>query len=105
VTNGLGQACGPSAALAPHHLVRHRFGLWEDAAFAAQAVQVMPPSSSLWLVIHGDADAIVPIEGSGQRTPQTVPHSELVRVQGAPHGLNLSHRQAFNAALRSFLRG
>lgn len=56
------------------------------------------------LVIHGDADAIVPIEGSGQRTHRAVPHSKLVTVSGAPHGLNVSHAQAFNEALLSFLR-
>lgn len=57
------------------------------------------------LVIHGDADAIVPIEGSGQRTHRAVAHSQLVIVNGAPHGLNVSHAQAFNEALLSFLRG
>jgi pimeloyl-ACP methyl ester carboxylesterase len=56
------------------------------------------------LVIHGDADAIVPIEGSGLRTHRAVAHSQLVRVNGAPHGLNVSHPQAFNEALLSFLR-
>ena len=56
------------------------------------------------LVIHGEADAIVPIEGSGQRTHRDVPHSQLVRVSGAPHGLNVSHAEAFNDALLSFLR-
>lgn len=56
------------------------------------------------LVIHGDADAIVPIEGSGLRTHLAVPHSQLVRVAGAPHGLNVSHAKAFNDALLSFLR-
>ena len=56
------------------------------------------------LVIHGDADAIVPIEGSGLRTHQAVAHSTLVRVPGAPHGLNVSHAQAFNEALLSFLQ-
>ena len=56
------------------------------------------------LVIHGEADAIVPIEGSGQRTHCAVIHSQLVRVNGAPHGLNVSHAQAFNEALLSFLR-
>ncbi len=56
------------------------------------------------LVIHGGADAIVPIEGSGQRTHHAVPHSKLVVVNGAPHGLNVSHAQAFNDALLSFLR-
>ena len=56
------------------------------------------------LVIHGEADAIVPIEGSGQRTHRAVGHSKLVRVSGAPHGLNVSHAQAFNDALLPFLR-
>ncbi len=57
------------------------------------------------LVIHGDADAIVPIEGSGLRTHRAVLGSKLVTVSGAPHGLNLSHAQAFNDALLWFLRG
>lgn len=56
------------------------------------------------LVIHGGADAIVPFEGSGQRTHHAVPHSKLVTVHGAPHGLNVSHAQAFNQALLSFLQ-
>ena len=56
------------------------------------------------LVIHGDADAIVPLAGSGQRSHRAVPHSQLVIVNGAPHGFNLSHAQAFNDALLSFLR-
>lgn len=56
------------------------------------------------LVIHGDADAIVPFEGSGQRTHWAVTHSQLVTLSGAPHGLNVSHSQAFNDALLSFLR-
>ena len=56
------------------------------------------------LVIHGDADGIVPFEGSGQRTHEAVAHSELVVVPGAPHGLNVSHAAAFNEALIAFLR-
>ena len=56
------------------------------------------------LVIHGGADAIVPFEGSGQRTHRAVTHSKLITVAGAPHGLNVSHAPAFNDALLSFLR-
>jgi non-heme chloroperoxidase len=56
------------------------------------------------LVIHGEADAIVPVEGSGQRTHLTVLHSQLVTLPGAPHGLNVSHAQAFNDALLAFLQ-
>ena len=56
------------------------------------------------LVIHGDADAIVPFTGSGQRTHRAVPHSQLIKVKNAPHGFNVSHTQVFNDALLSFLR-
>jgi non-heme chloroperoxidase len=56
------------------------------------------------LVIHGEADAIVPLEGSGLRTHRAVAHSQLVKVKGAPHGLNLSHARIFNDALLLFLR-
>jgi pimeloyl-ACP methyl ester carboxylesterase len=56
------------------------------------------------LVIHGSADAVVPFEGSGQRTHRAVPHSQLVTVKGAPHGLNVSHAPAFNDALLTFLQ-
>jgi pimeloyl-ACP methyl ester carboxylesterase len=56
------------------------------------------------LVIHGNADAIVPIEGSGLRTHRAIVHSQLVRVCGAPHGLNVSHVREFNDALLSFLK-
>jgi pimeloyl-ACP methyl ester carboxylesterase len=56
------------------------------------------------LVIHGEADAIVPFEGSGRRTHRAVSHSQLVSVSGAPHGFNVSHAQAFNEALVTFLR-
>lgn len=55
------------------------------------------------LVIHGDGDGIVPFEGSGQRTHEAIAQSELVIVSGAPHGLNVSHVDEFNAALIDFL--
>jgi non-heme chloroperoxidase len=68
--------------------------------FRNDLAQVTVPT----LVIHGDADAIVPIEASGLRTHRAVRHSALVRVAGAPHGLNVSHAQVFNDALLAFLR-
>ena len=56
------------------------------------------------LVIHGEADAIVPFESSGLRTHHAVPQSKLVTVGGAPHGLNQTHALAFNGALLSFMQ-
>lgn len=55
------------------------------------------------LVLHGDADGIVPLEGSGARTHAAVPGSELKVLTGAPHGCNTSHPEAFNDALLAFL--
>lgn len=55
------------------------------------------------LVIHGDADGIVPLEGSGARTHAAIPSSTLVVVEGAPHGFNVSHADQFNAELIAFL--
>ncbi len=55
------------------------------------------------LVIHGDSDGTVPFEGSGQRTHEAIEGSELVVIEDAPHGLNVSHADEFNAALLSFL--
>jgi pimeloyl-ACP methyl ester carboxylesterase len=55
------------------------------------------------LVIHGDADATVPFEGSGRRTHKAIPHSELHVVAGGPHGINVSHREEFDRVLVEFL--
>ncbi|MDQ7307850.1 alpha/beta hydrolase [Stenotrophomonas sp. Sm3119] len=56
------------------------------------------------LILHGDSDAIVPFEGSGQRTHRAIPGSEVVILEGAPHGCNTSHADRFNLALLNFLK-
>ncbi|MCX6465339.1 MAG: alpha/beta hydrolase [Pseudonocardiales bacterium] len=55
------------------------------------------------LVIHGDADAIVPFEVSGRRSAEAIPDAELVVIEGGPHAINATHPQQFNAALLEFL--
>jgi pimeloyl-ACP methyl ester carboxylesterase len=55
------------------------------------------------LVIHGDSDGIVPFEGSGKRVHDAIERSDLVVVEGGPHGINVSHADEFNRALLSFL--
>ena len=55
------------------------------------------------LVIHGDADAIVPVEVSGQRTAAAIRGSEFVEIVGGPHGVTASHADEFNSALLDFL--
>ena len=73
-------------------------GSWlED--FTGDLAKVTVPT----FVIHGDSDAIVPIEVSGQRTHAQVAGSELVTIKDGPHGINTSHADGFNAALVRFL--
>ena len=55
------------------------------------------------LVIHGDADGIVPIEVSGKRTADSVKDASLHVIEGGPHGINATHPEAFNKALMDFL--
>jgi non-heme chloroperoxidase len=55
------------------------------------------------LVIHGDSDATVPFQGSGKRTHDALSGSELVVLEDAPHGCNVSHAAEFNRALLTFL--
>ena len=56
------------------------------------------------LVLHGDSDATVPFEGSGKRTHQAIAGSEVVVLEDAPHGCNVSHADDFNLALLNFLK-
>ena len=55
------------------------------------------------LVIHGDSDAVVPFEASGQRSHELIAGSEVALIEGGPHGINASHPEEFNAALLAFL--
>ncbi len=54
------------------------------------------------LIIHGDADKIVPIEISGNRTAKALPHAQYIVYPGAPHGLFFTHRERLNADLLAF---
>ena len=55
------------------------------------------------LVIHGDADRIVPFAASGKMTHAAVKGSRLVVIEGGPHGLNWTHAEQVNRGLLSFL--
>ena len=55
------------------------------------------------LVIHGDADQIVPFEASGQRSHDMIADSQLHVIEGGPHGINVTHAKEFNDTLIAFL--
>ena len=56
------------------------------------------------LVIHGDADRILPIAATGIRTNKAIKGSRLVVVEGGPHGVNWTHADKVNSELVAFLK-
>ena len=73
---------------------------WATTDFRADLPRITVPT----LVLHGDADATVPFEGSGARTHAMVKGSTLKVIKGGPHGVNVSHADEFNEALATFLK-
>jgi non-heme chloroperoxidase len=74
-------------------------GAFAYTDFRADMPKVTVPA----LVLHSDADALVPFEASGKRTHALLQDSRLALIEGAPHGFNTTHAEQFNAALLDFL--
>lgn len=55
------------------------------------------------LVIHGDADGIVPIDPTGACAAGIIPEAELKIYSGAPHGLFYTHRDELNRDIAAFV--
>jgi non-heme chloroperoxidase len=55
------------------------------------------------LVIHGDADRILPIAASGLRTAKLIKGARLSVVKGGPHCITWTHADEVNAELTGFL--
>jgi non-heme chloroperoxidase len=56
------------------------------------------------LVIHGDADRIVPLQAAGAQTAKRVKGAKLVVVKGGPHCITWTHPEVVNPELVDFLR-
>jgi non-heme chloroperoxidase len=55
------------------------------------------------LVMHGDADRILPITAAGLRTGKLIKGARLVVVKDGPHCITWTHAEEVNAELLSFL--
>jgi len=55
------------------------------------------------LVFHGDADRILPISASGQRTSKLIKGARLVVVKDGPHCITWTHAEEVNSELVNFL--
>ena len=91
---------------------------WNVAAAASPKATIDCPASWLTdfrndlsqfkvptLVIHGDADRVLPISATGTRTHEAIKGSQMVVIEGAPHGLLATHADDVNKALIGFLGG
>ncbi len=57
------------------------------------------------LVMHGDADRILPITAAGLRTAKLIQGARLLVVKDGPHCIPWTHAEEVNAELLSFLAG
>jgi non-heme chloroperoxidase len=57
------------------------------------------------LVMHGDADRILPITATGLRTAKLIQGARLLVVKDGPHCIPWTHAEEVNAELLSFLAG
>ena len=56
------------------------------------------------LVIHGDADQVLPIDKTASRLPDLIKDMHLVVIEGGPHAIPWTHADQVNTALLDFLR-
>lgn len=88
------------AASSSYHAFLNCVDAWlED--FRDDIKQIKLPT----LVIHGDADRILPIASTGERMPKLIPGAKLHVIKDGPHGLNWTHAAEFNEVLLKFLEG
>ena len=56
------------------------------------------------LVIHGDADQVLPLDKTASRLPGLIKDIHLVVVEGGPHAIPWTHADQVNTALLGFIR-
>jgi non-heme chloroperoxidase len=55
------------------------------------------------LLVHGDADRILPIQATAQRLPDLIDDLHFVTVEGGPHNIAWTHSDEVNQALLDFV--
>lgn len=73
---------------------------WGSADFRPELKNINVPT----LIVHGDADAIVPVGTAGRQAAKGIANSQYHEIPGAPHGLNVTHAEELNRLLISFLK-
>ncbi|RYY50740.1 MAG: alpha/beta hydrolase [Chitinophagaceae bacterium] len=73
---------------------------WGGTDFRPELKNVTVPT----LIVHGDEDRIVPIKTSGEQASKAIADNEYHVIEGAPHGLNVTHTEELNNILVAFLK-
>ncbi len=55
------------------------------------------------LILHGDADRILPIRAAGEHTAKLIKDAQYVVINGGPHCVTWTHAEEVNAELIKFL--
>jgi non-heme chloroperoxidase len=56
------------------------------------------------LVLHGDADQVLPLDKTAKRLPGLIKDMQLTLIKGGPHAIPWTHAGQVNTALLDFLR-
>ena len=56
------------------------------------------------LVLHGDADQVLPLDKTAKRLPGLINEVQLTVVEGGPHAIPWTHADQVNTALLDFIR-
>lgn len=73
---------------------------WMHTDFREELKNVDVPT----LIVHGDADATVPIATSAKQAAKGIKDNTFEIIKGAPHGLNITHADELNEILIKFLK-
>ena len=87
------------AAYASPHGTLKAAKAWATTDFRPECKNVTVPT----LIVHGKADKVVPIETAGDQAARLIPNNSYHKIDGAPHGLNVTHKEMLNQLLLEFV--
>jgi non-heme chloroperoxidase len=73
---------------------------WMHTDFREELKNITVPT----LIVHGKADQTVPIETSSNQAAKGIKNSTYVKIDNAPHGLNITHADELNKVLLNFIK-
>jgi non-heme chloroperoxidase len=63
----------------------------------------LPRNTVPTLILHGDADRILPADATSRRQAKMMKNARLVELKGGPHGVLWTHAEQINSELLKFL--